>query len=223
MPPVTAARAYAEHLLERLQTSAAGVVDAFPEIGVALGVRDSAPRAMTRVTTPDVRVANGHHAARPADATGSDKGGQGRMLRALSETLKDGLSRRELGALSGVKASGGTFGTYLSRLRLVGHIEDGGAGIRITDAGRAVVGPVSQRTGRDLLDFWSPQLGDKPAAMLKELFHTQDPIERDDLAAAVGLAGNAGTFGTYLSRLVSRGLVDKVGRGAFTVSEAFRQ
>lgn len=158
----------------------------------------------------------------PADATGSDKGGQNRMLRALAETLKDGLSRRELGALSGVKASGGTFGTYLSRLRQAGHIEDGGAGIRITDAGREVAGPVTQRTGADLLDFWVPQLGDKPAAMLRRLFDAPGPVGRDVLADDVGLSGNAGTFGTYLSRLVSRGLVDKVGRGEFTVSEAFR-
>lgn len=213
--------------LSKLQRKAAGIVVAFPEIGVAAGVRDSTPRAGS---IPDAinRLADLPIFRQPAQSparnvAAADKGGASRMLRALAETLKDGLSRRELGALAGVKASGGTFGTYLSRLRQDGLIEDGGAGVRITQAGRDKVGPVEQRTGRDLLEFWVPQLGDKPGKMLTVLFDSPKPISRGELAQAVGLAGDAGTFGTYLSRLVSRGLVNKVGKSDLAVSEAFRQ
>lgn len=202
-----------------LRAKALGVVDTFPEIGVALGVRDSSPIAVTRApqsVAPSVTLVGDRNVT---DASG----GQGRMLRALAATLKDGLSRRELGALSGVKSSGGTFGTYLSRLRQAGHVEDGGAGIRITAAGRAIAGVVPQLTGQELLDFWLPQLGEKPANMLRVLFGAAEPVSRDAMAEAVSLAGNAGTFGTYLSRLTSRGLVEKVGRNQYRCAEVFRQ
>ncbi len=148
--------------------------------------------------------------------------GQRRMLEALASTRKDGLSRRELGALSGVKASGGTFGTYLSRLRVAGHIEDGGAGVRITDAGRALVGDVEQPRGLALLERWTPKLGAKPAQMLDVLVRSGQVIGRDELASQAGLTANAGTFGTYLSRLMSRGLVERAD-GGYRASAIFHQ
>jgi DNA-binding transcriptional ArsR family regulator len=153
----------------------------------------------------------------------NENGGQMRMLRALAGTRKDSLSRREIGALADVKSTGGTFGTYLSRLRGEGLIESRGEGFRITAAGRAKVGHVEQPTGRALLEWWKPKLGDKPARMLETLVDAPEPLTRDYLAESCGLAGNAGTFGTYLSRLISRGLVERAGRGMFRAADVFRE
>lgn len=167
------------------------------------------------VTSPPIRVGTNSDASTVAV-------GQRRMLEALASTRKDGLSRRELGALSGVKSSGGTFGTYLSRLRVAGHVEDGGAGVRITDAGRALVGHVEQPRGYALFEWWRPKLGEKPAHMLDVLVSTGQVIGRDELARQAGLTANAGTFGTYLSRLMSRGLIERA-NGGYRASPIFHE
>jgi hypothetical protein len=168
---------------------------------------------------------NGHNAAK-SDDNGPPGGGMKRMLGALASTRKASLTKGELAGLSDVKKSGGTFGTYISLMRGRGWIEggEGDAPITITDAGRAVAGEGDQPTGgRALLDFWVPRLTPKAARMLEILFSAEQPMARNDLAIAAELDAAGGTFGTYLSHLTSRGLVQKVGKGIFSVTEIFNE
>ncbi len=182
--------------------------------GVPTGAGSAPPR---RPTDPEPAPARAGAVDRDADV----KSGAMRMLRALAATAKDGLTKRELGALSGVKPSGGTFDTYLSRMRNAGYIENGGAGYRITAAGRVLVGDVPLLSGRALMEWWLPRLGEKPALMLRLLYDADGPVSKEYLATSVGLASSGGTFDTYVSRLKARGLVDRVS-GGYRCAEILR-
>ena len=57
-------------------------------------------------------------------------GGAGRLLRLLAD--RGLLTRDELAEAADMTASGGTFGTYLSRLRSNGLIEEDGPGAPIS-------------------------------------------------------------------------------------------
>ena len=59
--------------------------------------------------------------------------GPARMLDALAEAGDRGLSPQELAQAVSIERSGGTFSTYLSRLRSNGLIENGGDGIRLAE------------------------------------------------------------------------------------------
>jgi uncharacterized protein len=59
--------------------------------------------------------------------------GAARMLRALADTYPNTLSRAELSEASGVSAAGGSFDTYLSRLRTLELVDGDRNGLRASD------------------------------------------------------------------------------------------
>lgn len=69
----------------------------------------------------------------PLQTWASAVGGAGRMLRLLADIHPKRLSRAELGRRLDLEVSGGTFGTYLSRLRSNGLIEEAGGEIAASD------------------------------------------------------------------------------------------
>jgi hypothetical protein len=157
-------------------------------------------------------------------STVSASGDLGKGERAILTVLAhyaDGKARRALGTLSGYSASGGSFGTYLSRLRGKGYIE-GSDVIRITGSGRQALGEIDELPrGKDLQQYWLNRLGKGEAAILRVMLDEYPAvIDRDELGRRAGYEASGGSFGTYLSRLRTKELIDE---RELRASEAFFQ
>lgn len=115
-----------------------------------------------------------------------------------------------VGLQSGYAATGGTFLTYLSRLRKKGLVEGRGDAIAITPAGQRVVGPIAPiLTVQGRIAFWREQIGDGERKILEVLIEDYpQAVAKDALGSRSGYEASGGTFLTYLSRLRTRGLVE---------------
>jgi len=114
-----------------------------------------------------------------------------------------------------VKRSTGTWRTYKSRLRSAAAIEQRGDLWFTTASGRAAVGAKvikMPEPGAELVEFWIERIsGIGP--MLRELARRYPrAIGREDLAGAIGISSETGTFRTYVSRLRSAGLIEANGK-----------
>lgn len=143
------------------------------------------------------------------------KAGARRMLRAAAEHHPTRLTRAQLATLSKMRATGGTFGTYLSTLRRQGLLEEKDRLLAVTAAGLAEAGigqagpPVS---AAEVRDRWRAALKAGAARMFDELVAAYPHgISRSDLATRVDMEPSGGTFGTYLSMLRRNGLVETSG------------
>lgn len=146
--------------------------------------------------------------------SGDITGGPRRMLEALAVRHPTPLTRGQIGMISGLKASGGTFGTYLSQLRVAGLIVDQGGAIALTDPGVAAAGDVQPASRDEVLALWAPKLTSGARRMLDALIDVgDDGLSRADLGAATDIAPSGGTFGTYLSALRTAGLIEDGGAG----------
>lgn len=143
--------------------------------------------------------------------------GARRMMAALYRANRD-LDRSELGTLSGMASRGGTFGTYLSKLRSANLIQDQGNTVQLSSEGERVCRASLNGTGPFELDeivrFWDNRLAAGARRMLDELIAVYpDSLSRRELGELSGIAASGGTFGTYLSRLRSYGLIEDAGGG----------
>lgn len=177
---------------------------------------DLRPRPRTKPVLPTAKPTSAK-----ADTALNDT--QRKMLAVLlhrAQMSQPTTPRAMLAAMAGIKATGGTFGTYLSRLRTSGYI-DGSSDLSITDAGVTALGPVDPLpTGRELIEWYkSNKLNSTQAAMLDAIVsHHPNGIERQDLASAVELEPGGGTYGTYLSRMRQLGIIQ--GSGLLTLTDA---
>jgi uncharacterized protein len=152
-------------------------------------------------------------APRSAGGNGRDHDGEiGKGERAILTVLAQyphGKSRRNLGTLSGYSSSGGSFRTYLSRLRGKGYIE-GSDPVRITEPGIAVLGDFEPLpTGEELQRYWLSRLGKGEAAILRVLIdHYPNIVPHEELGRLSGYEASGGSFRTYLSRLRTKELID---------------
>lgn len=134
--------------------------------------------------------------------------GSVRMLIALAEMHPTPLTYRQLGTLGVMKVTGGSFPTYLSRLATQGYITKENGLVHLTEAGRRAAGDVQKpATARELLAMWREKLPGKAADMLEWLAAERVPKTRSELADFAKLEIRGGTFPTYLSKLMSNGLV----------------
>lgn len=150
-------------------------------------------------------------------------GGALRMLQAIATSHADGLTWRQVAQLSGMKASGGSFGTYKSQLRTHGCIEERGDLVFLSEAGQAFTGePPPPMSGIELLEYWKQKLPGKAKRMLECVWAVgpKGSITRDALAREADIEVRGGSFGTYLSRLRSNGLVED-GPNGLTAAEVF--
>lgn len=200
--------------------------DGIPDISPASGtvLIDRKPDKPSVPATRHSRVkTTTYKAPAIADADTSLNDTQRKMLAVLlhrQQMNQQTTPRSMLAAMAGVKASGGTFGTYLSRLRTAGYI-DGSSELWITDAGVAALGPVEPLpTGAELIDWYKQnKLNSTQSAMLDAIVrHHPNGIERQDLASAVELEPGGGTYGTYLSRMRQLGIIR--GSGLLSLTDA---
>lgn len=227
------AEGFRMHVHENAQLARSAIAEAASAINALSGlskIAASARRAPVPVSAPQVREPNRNRGTappiRPAPArpvissNGAEPtldgitGGAMRMLERLAERHPETWTRAQLATLARIKKTGGTFGTYFSRLTQRGLIAERDGRVAITDAGLDVMGgpPDQPQTREELIEAWRGRLTGGARRMLDVLLDAGERgVPRDELAERAGITMTGGTFGTYLSRLMSNGLVEKDG------------
>ena len=137
------------------------------------------------------------------------KAGARRILETLAAHHPMRVTKSQLGTLARFKVTGGTFQTYWSALKRHGLVDESGGDIGITEAGLHYVGdhPRVPLTTDELLERWRSVLKAGARRMLDILVaRYPDAVSREELADALEMAANGGTFQTYLSTLRRNGL-----------------
>lgn len=161
----------------------------------------------------------------PTRSTNSSKkcGAELRILRVLASRYPARLTIAQWATLANMKRTGGTWSTYLSRLRTAGYLDESEKPLfTVTKAGLAAIGGKAPRpqSPEEIIAMWKDAVGSGPARILDELIRSRGRwVSRDDLARRVEMTASGGTFSTYLSRLVSNELVERF-FGSFRVSES---
>ena len=153
---------------------------------------------------------------RPPEAP-QERAGKGqpelRILRVLAARSPARFTRAQWATLAGMKRTGGTWLTYVSRLRTAGYIDEDGATIGVTPAGIDAAGQVQRPAPGSVIQQWKSALGSGPSKMIDALIAAHPHgMDRANLADHAGMTATGGTFQTYLSRLKSNGLIEVSGR-----------
>jgi hypothetical protein len=202
------------------------VLDFAGQFALATGEPVSVVTPPARTIEPKVRmVGNGvakvANAGKPVQkvAQASDMGGERKPLAILARVYPGGYTEAQWATLAGFKRTGGTWGTYKSRLRSTGRIEQRGDLWHATEQGASEAGDVDAmpNAGPELVAWWAQRIGSERKILehLSGLY--PHAIDKADLADALAMTASGGTFGTYLSRLRSNGLIEETGNG-FRVS-----
>lgn len=172
--------------------------------------RTTAPSTVTTHAEPTSRPAPAAPAA-PVEGTVpvSFRAGAERMLEALGRMAPLRLTRSQWGTVAKMKATGGTFSTYLGELRRAGLLDENTAGFTLTEAGFAHIGgQPAPMTAGELQAHYLSILRAGAARMLRTVIDTYpDTVTREQLGAAADITPTAGTFSTYLGELRRNGLV----------------
>lgn len=189
-------------------------------VGIAIGIAraqqalkalrvDEATDHPTPIATIPRQPRKSRAASPPIMADGSVPQGCAKPLAALAAVYPSGLTEAQWATAAGYKRSGGTWGTYKSRLRGAGMIEQREGRWFATEAGAEAVGDVElpPTPGPDLVRWWAAKLPgtQRMAEALIEAWPSS--LTRDELALRLDMAANGGSFGTYLSRLAGPGLI----------------
>lgn len=137
------------------------------------------------------------------------KPGAKRILDTLVSNHPIKLTRSQLATQSRMKASGGSFGTYLSTLKAAGYVVQDGIFWFASDAGVEFSGvtPSAPSTPEERIEMWKKNIKAGCARMLDVLVQVYpDTIDKEYLARSCDMEVTGGTFGTYLSILRSNGL-----------------
>lgn len=152
--------------------------------------------------------------------------GARRMLNELAQ-FPGGLKPGILSARAKVKRRGGSWATYLSKLRTAGFIEEGGGIIRASERGLAACGGAREAmTGDELLEDWRRRLGENNGKrrMLDELVAVYpDALTAEELSERTGVDRRGGSWATYLSVLRTNDLLVEIENGLYRASEVFEQ
>jgi len=105
----------------------------------------------------------------------------------------------------------GTFTTYISKLKSAGYIGDDGDGLYLKKTMANL--PHLPAPGEELVCAWMQELDGKAKDILKYVADVYpQTLERKQIADAVGMPPDSGTFTTYMSRINGKGLFEKHGR-----------
>lgn len=143
--------------------------------------------------------------------------GAQRMLAACASWNPKGITEGQVAAMSGVKRSGGSFGTYKSSLVTSGLIQIDNGLWFATDEGIEHAGdniaPAPTST-EEVLALWKPKLRPGAIRMLDVLVaHSGEAVTTEQLSEESGVSSTGGSFGTYLSSLATADLIVKPQRG----------
>ena len=159
---------------------------------------------------------------------GGDRGGfppgMTRILRVLCDRFPSGVESARVAVLAQMTPKSGTFQAYLAALERSGFIVRSGGLIACTKTGFEVAKDFAEAPNQEeLIAFWCRSVGSGGAGRLLDQLCGVYPaaITRADLATACGISASGGTFGSYLSRLRSRGLVAERGNDIRAASVLF--
>lgn len=205
--PLTGAVGLERDLLDELVKSARSIqggphreLQAFPKPITYL-----APR-------PDLAVS----LSRAKNAAGRDElsGPERKILDALAWWMAVGVespSIEQVGIVAGYSPSGGSFGTYLSRLSSAGLIQRDRGIVFATGPGRDRAQPVGKPpTLAELHDRVRAVL-DGPGRKIIDVILAAGgtPVTTECVGSQAGYEPSGGSFGTYLSRLSTLGLITR--------------
>lgn len=133
------------------------------------------------------------------------------------------MTRRQLATIAGVSPTTGSFKNYLSVLRTRGLMESESDLVEITRAGLALVGRVAKPTSTaEVVELFAAEIGNRPLEILHELVTRYPrPIPREQIAAALGVSMETGSFKNYLSVLRCNDLIGKSTDGEIAASWLF--
>ncbi len=120
------------------------------------------------------------------------------------------FTKQQIGAMIHRAWRGGSFATYLSRLRAKGYIE-GSKAVKITDLGIQTANELGIQASDDSkvgLENWLNKLGGGAKKIYEVVL--SDPertFSKEELGAATNLESRGGSFSTYISRLCTLGLI----------------
>lgn len=143
----------------------------------------------------------------------------GKMRDMLAVLVNGSLSRDEL-SCAVAQSQGGTFSTYVSRLKQAGYVAEDGGVFTITTAGIQQVSQPLSMTGDAILERNSDIIVGKMKNMV-QVIRGSDGLTRAQLSESVQQA-QGGTFSTYVSRLKTRGIIEESG-GVFRLGELLQR
>jgi hypothetical protein len=147
--------------------------------------------------------------------------GARRMVEALGRMAPLRLTKAQWGTVSHMKTSGGTWSTYLSRIRQLGFLDENAAGYTLTDAGFDYLGGRPEpMTAAELQDHYRTILRAGAAKMLDALLDAYPhALTKDQLGEAAGIVTTGGTFSTYLGDLTRNGLAERRPDGTIAATD----
>jgi hypothetical protein len=173
-------------------------------------------------TNAELQQAVSRAAAKTARATGLPRA-QGKLGRSEAKILKflamregKAFTKAQIGALTGFAHRGGSFNTYLSRLRTMGLVRAVGRDqIQVADmrAARDALGDEYHSPDQASLEHWLTELGGGAKTIYQVLLqHPDESFPKDALAEQVHMESRGGSFNTYISRLCALGLAERHGQ-----------
>lgn len=152
------------------------------------------------------------------------KAGAVNMLARLFQFRPTRLTRSQISTLTGFTESGGTFASYLSKLRrfeLIDEASDGTVGIVAWPAW--VVRPeLPHPTPERVVQMWREKFKAGVQKMLDLLMENREQgMTREELAEKSGFEVKGGTFASYLSQLRRNGLIKESGDKVMISDEIF--
>jgi hypothetical protein len=147
------------------------------------------------------------------------KAGARKMLRELAARHPQGYTRRQLGALVRIKASGSTFSNYMSDLRRGSLIEEREGQIFASSQGLELAGPVDAPTTPEaVVEQWKQRLKAGARKMLDAIVAAgAEGMHRANLADIVNIDANGSTFSNYMSDIRTTGLIVEKGKRIYPI------
>lgn len=140
-----------------------------------------------------------------------------RMIGALRQGEAMGYTSmlfKNVAHIAGVSPTSGTTSNRKGMLTGGGYITSAGPFVSLTDKGRAypidVELPPTDTAG--LLAFWKREIGTDKVCRILDVVVSRGRVSNADLAEAVEMAADSGTFSNYKGVLTGRGLITKSGR-----------
>jgi hypothetical protein len=124
------------------------------------------------------------------------------------------FKKHQIGVMARMAWKGGSFGTYISKLRTLGLIE-GYNELRITELGQqraSELGIKQAVSTKDALEAWLDKLGGGAKKIYEVILSRPDGnFTKEELGELANMEPKGGSFGTYLSQLSTLGLIVKDG------------
>jgi uncharacterized protein len=175
-----------------------------------MGTPPDIRRGTPKVLTPEqwIRRVGGTMMA-PDDGTSHLYSGEKKILGELGSRHPLKLTRAQLATLVGMSVRGGTFTTYIGRLKRFGFLNEQNREVTITGEGMAAAGeiPAAPSTREEVMKRWSQSLYSGCYRLLEIVTENPEGISRTDLADRGQMVVTGGTFTTYLGILKRNQLV----------------